>query len=69
MGGTDILAIAICAQLSHAIHSVHCGHLSPVEQIFHLHILKLQHHAATLTTLAQSIAHLLQQRSPAACRG
>ncbi|MCC5660862.1 hypothetical protein LC608_28600 [Nostoc sp. XA010] len=35
----------------------------------HIHILKLQHHAATLITLAQSIAHLLQQRSPAANRG
>ncbi|WDD36122.1 hypothetical protein PQG02_31050 (plasmid) [Nostoc sp. UHCC 0926] len=44
-------------------------HLSQVEQICHLHILKLQHHAATLITLAQSIAHLLQQRSPAASRG
>ncbi|MEH2309701.1 hypothetical protein [Nostoc sp.] len=34
------------------------AHLSPVEQICHLHILKLQHYAATLTTLAQSIAYL-----------
>ncbi|MCC5661148.1 hypothetical protein LC608_30130 [Nostoc sp. XA010] len=45
------------------------AHLSAVEQIRYLHILKLQHHASTLTTLAQSIAHLLQQRSPAASRG
>ncbi|MEH2162441.1 MAG: hypothetical protein V7K38_15715 [Nostoc sp.] len=29
------------------------GHLSPIEQICHIQILKLQHHAATLTTLAQ----------------
>ncbi|MBN3959170.1 hypothetical protein [Nostoc sp. NMS8] len=33
------------------------AHLSPVEKIRYLHILKLQHHTATLT----SIAHLLQQ--------
>ncbi|WP_375494418.1 hypothetical protein [uncultured Nostoc sp.] len=54
------------------------AHRQAVEQIRYLHILKLQHHAATLTTLAQSIAHLLQQRwrcfayggrSPAASRG
>ncbi|MBN3958365.1 hypothetical protein [Nostoc sp. NMS8] len=25
--------VALCAQLSHAIDSVHCGYLSPVEQI------------------------------------
>ncbi|MCC5650021.1 hypothetical protein LC609_09260 [Nostoc sp. XA013] len=45
----------------HILHSVHCWHLSPVEQICHLQILKLQHHAAALTTLAQRnncIAHL-----------
>ncbi|MBH8576078.1 hypothetical protein I8752_24410 [Nostocaceae cyanobacterium CENA369] len=41
------------------------AHLSPVEKIRYLHILKLQHHAAKLT----SIAHLLQQRSPAASKG
>ncbi|NEU82841.1 hypothetical protein [Nostoc sp. UIC 10630] len=36
-----------------------------LSNICHLHILKLQHHAATLNTLAQRnncIAHLLQQR-------
>ncbi|MBD2246708.1 hypothetical protein [Nostoc sp. FACHB-888] len=47
--------------INHAIHSLHCWHLSPVEQICHLQILKLQHHAAALTTLAQRnncIAHL-----------
>ncbi|QHG20219.1 hypothetical protein [Nostoc sp. ATCC 53789] len=56
--------------------------MSPVEQYLFViyHILKLQHHAVTLTTLAQRnncIAHLLQerwrcfarQRSPAASRG
>ncbi|MEH2306545.1 hypothetical protein [Nostoc sp.] len=47
--------------LTPSIHS-NVAHLSPVEQICHIHILKLQHHAATLTTFAQSIAHLLQQR-------
>ena len=51
-----------------SIHS-NAAHLPPIGQICHIHILKLQHHAATLTTLAQSIAHLLQQRSPPASRG
>ncbi|WP_392475993.1 hypothetical protein [Nostoc sp. C110] len=62
MGGTDLLAIAICAEKSPypSIQST-VGHLSAVEQICRLHILKLQHRASTLTTLAQKnncIAHL-----------
>ncbi|MCC5609232.1 hypothetical protein LC612_21215 [Nostoc sp. CHAB 5834] len=43
-------------------------HLSPVDQIRYFHILKLQHHQHHASTLT-SIAHLLQQRSPAASRG
>nr|WP_322720423.1 hypothetical protein [Nostoc sp. ChiQUE02]MDZ8233486.1 hypothetical protein [Nostoc sp. ChiQUE02] len=61
MGGTDLLAIAICAEKSRHPFSPLRRIDKQLSNICHLHILKLQHHAATLTTLAQRnncIAHL-----------
>ncbi|MBN3910304.1 MAG: hypothetical protein HWQ35_28305 [Nostoc sp. NMS1] len=42
------LRVALCAQeIKPSIQST-VGHLLPIEQTYQLHILKLQHHAATL---------------------
>ncbi|WP_448269628.1 hypothetical protein [Nostoc sp. DSM 114159] len=48
MRGTDLLAIAICAQKITPSTQSTVGHLSPLSKFVRVNILKLQYHASPL---------------------